>query len=132
LKEHTDLCAVVVSNSNSNRWLNAMYQVATSTHMCGITSCTDMLHIFIQKIGWQMVGLLLLLALFSPNLLFLVYRTSMRSSSKYAERGLMGVSRRRCAPADETLCAPFYPDMSEDDKCFSSLKFRSPYPLSDI
>lgn len=132
LKEHTDLCAMVVSNSNSNRWLNALYQVATSTHMCGITSCTDMIHQFVQKIGWQMVGLLLLLALFSPNLFYLLYRTSVRSSNKYHERGLMGLARRRCTPVEETLCAPFYPDMSEDDRGFSSLKYRNSYPINDI
>lgn len=39
LKEHTDLCAVVVANANSNAYLNALQTVAASAHMCGTSTC---------------------------------------------------------------------------------------------
>lgn len=95
LKEHTDLCAQVVGYSNSNPFLNALYSVATTTHLCGTTSCTEMAQNVLQRLGWQVVGLLVLLALFSPNVLFLLYRSSVSRYTRGQEDGLLRLYNRK-------------------------------------
>ena len=101
LKEHTDLCATVISNSNSNLFLNALYSLATSTHLCGVSSCTDMFQSILQRLGWQVVGCIILLALFSPNALFILYRSSMSRHIRHTENGLMSSSKKYGLATDQ-------------------------------
>lgn len=111
LKEHTDLCATVISNANSNVFLNALYSVANSTHLCGSSSCTDMIQSTLQRLGWQVVGLIVLLALFSPNVLFLLYRSSASRQTRMREQDIMKASKKyglMLDHADHPSWSPYY------------------------
>ena len=75
IKEHTDLCVTV--ENVPNLWLKALDTTISSTHVCGgQISCTDRFQTFIQRTGWQLIGAILLLVVFSPNLAYLVYHTT--------------------------------------------------------
>lgn len=73
MKEHTDLCAVVVRDARSNVWLNALHTVASGTHMCGALACTDVLRAWVFRIGWQAGLLLLLSLLLFPRIVYVAY-----------------------------------------------------------
>jgi len=134
LKEHTDLCTTVTSNANSNPFLNALYSMAISTHLCGTSSCTEMLQSLLRKLGWQVVGLLLLLALFSPNILFLIYRSSVYRHLKNQERGLASSSAKHSVVVDTdgspwSACYPLevYEDQSQLQPQQSWVSYYPPY-----
>lgn len=119
MKEHTDLCATVVNNANSSIFLNALYAMAVTTHLCGATSCADMAQQFVQRLGWQLVGLILLVALFSPNVLFLLYRTSASRLNRTRERGLMDQYGRQAGagfPHEHPSWSPYYPSITDLDE----------------
>lgn len=134
MKEHTDLCATVVSNANSSIMLNALYAVAVTTHLCGSTSCTDMLQQFVQRLGWQIIGLITLIILFSPNLMFWVYRASAHRFIQNRERSIMAMGSKRGAalPPDHPLWSPYYPslpDYTSSDK-LAHLRTRTGFKIA--
>lgn len=134
MKEHTDLCAMVVSNANSSILLNALYAVAVTTHLCGSSSCTDMLQQFVQRLGWQIIGLLALIILFSPNLLFWVYRVSSHRFIQNRERSIMATSGKRGAGlhSDHPLWSPYYAPLPDYTDKPNKLRARVPYPTTAV
>lgn len=110
MKEHTDLCANVIANANSSIILNSLYAMAVTTHLCGSASCTDMMQHFVQRLGWQIIGLMTLIVLFSPNLLFLLYRASSNRFVHGKERHLMAGTGKLGAGLrpDHPLWSPYY------------------------
>lgn len=81
MKEHTDLCAVVVRGARSNVWLNALHVVASGTHMCGASPCTDVLRAWMVRISWQAGAFLLLCLLLFPRCLYVVYLLAGRAAA---------------------------------------------------
>jgi hypothetical protein len=97
LKGHTDLCAEVVRNDRSNAWLNALYTVVSTTHMCGSTSCIEMVPFLLGSIShsffWPVVLCGCLMVFVGPSALFLLYRRcamqrveQMESVCRYDDR----------------------------------------------
>jgi hypothetical protein len=75
IRQHTDLCEAVYANYRASPFLVGLNAMAVNTYACGSRPCTEVLQSAFVKMGWQMVGVAILLALFAPNLLLLLYKS---------------------------------------------------------
>ena len=121
MKEHTDLCALVVANANSNSYLNALQVVAASAHMCGTSSCMDMIHTMVQRLGWQLVGLAMVVMLFFPNILYMFYRGSMSRAMTMRENHIISNGNHGGMGSG---WSPYYCNIAENEVACSSLRRR--------
>jgi hypothetical protein len=120
LKEHTDLCADVVSNHQSSVWLNALYIVVVSTHLCGVSSCLDVVESVLSAMGWPLLLFCVLCAFVSPNIAYLIYRRLTLSSLEKMETICIndGKYRRQYPPLEN------YPSVPCIDLCSSESQLR--------
>lgn len=102
MKEHTDLCSVVIHNSRSNPYLNALHAAASGVHLCGQTSCADVFHVAAQRFGWHLAVLCLLCALFCPHILYALWSLVLG--------GATPLERRERALLQGVECYPFLAD----------------------
>lgn len=96
LKQHTDLCDSITKNAQSNAILFALNQVVSTTHVCGSRSCFEIASDIVNKLGWQAVLLLGIVAVVVAHTTITLLRTYMYSrinrhegffsSSKYHNR----------------------------------------------
>jgi hypothetical protein len=74
IRQHTDLCEAVHANYRASPFLVGLNAMAVNTYACGSRPCTEVLQTLLVKMGWQMIGVVVLLALFAPNLLLILYK----------------------------------------------------------
>lgn len=70
IRQHTDICTEVATNSKSSLLLKAVYKVASSTHICGKASCMDTAYSFVIRFGWQATMLAVIIMMMAPNFVF--------------------------------------------------------------
>ncbi len=71
MKQHADaLCSKVENNARSSLLLRALNRVASSTYICGNSSCTESAYAFVSRFGWQVSLLLAVLMMVAPNIVF--------------------------------------------------------------
>jgi hypothetical protein len=75
IRQHTDLCEAVYANSRSSAFLVALNAMAVNTYVCGNRPCVEVLQSVFVKMGWQTIGVVIILFLFAPNVLVLLYKT---------------------------------------------------------
>lgn len=74
IRQHTDLCTEVANNARSSLLLKALHKVASATHLCGQSSCTDAVYTFVIRFGWQASLVVALLMVVAPNFVFSLIR----------------------------------------------------------
>jgi hypothetical protein len=94
IRQHTDLCEAVYANSRSNVFLVALNAMAVNTHACGNSSCVDVIRGVLTKLGWPALGIIIILFLFAPNLLVLIYQTICGRSLSIHERAMFKQTER--------------------------------------
>jgi hypothetical protein len=65
----------VYANSRSSALLIALNAMAVNTYVCGTRSCVDILQGIFVKMGWQTLGVVMILFVFAPNILVVLYKT---------------------------------------------------------
>jgi hypothetical protein len=75
IRQHTDLCEAVYTNSRSSPFLVAMNAMAVNTYACGTKSCVDVFQGIFVRMGWQTIGVAIIMLLFVPNLAVALYQT---------------------------------------------------------
>lgn len=68
--------------------------MALNTHTCGISPCTDLALDIVDRLGWQVLGLLALVVLVFPNALMIGYRMMKSNTTLPLERALYSKHRR--------------------------------------
>jgi hypothetical protein len=75
MKQHADaLCSKVENNARASLLLRALNRVASSTYVCGSSSCIDTAYSFVVRFGWQASLLVAVLMMVAPNLVFAILR----------------------------------------------------------
>lgn len=79
LRQHSDLCTKVSNNAHASIALRVMSRVLErSTHLCGDTSCGDVVASIAARFGWHAVALIAITMVLAPNLLMVMMRGVMR------------------------------------------------------
>lgn len=84
LRQHSDLCTRVANNAHASIALRVLSRVMErSTHLCGDTSCADVVAGLAARFGWHAVAVLAATMVLAPNLLLLMMRAAMQRRSMY-------------------------------------------------
>lgn len=78
MRQHTDVCIKVQHNAEVNPWLKALDVALNTPTLCGDEACTDIAARLLARGGWTAVGCVLLLIVFSPNVLIPLLRRTQR------------------------------------------------------
>lgn len=92
LRQHSDLCTRVANNAQASIALRVLGRVMErSTHLCGDTSCGDVVAAMAARFGWHAVALLAATMVLAPNLLMMLMRAAMqrRIMSRMEEQAML-------------------------------------------
>jgi hypothetical protein len=117
IRQHTDLCEDVYSNSRASPFLVGLNAMAVNTYVCGIHPCTEVLQGILVKMGWQTVGVVAILFIFAPNLLALIYRTICGRSLTAHEREIFKQMDRHGAYCQDLQTSAPYLETTLRKRC---------------
>jgi hypothetical protein len=130
IRQHTDLCESVYANYRASPFLVALNAMAVNTYACGTRPCTEMLQGLFVRMGWQTVGVVVLLLLFAPNLLVCLYKAACCRSLSADE---MAIFRQ----TESHAYAPYFQDLQQNYSCLdaglpSGLRSRKTLGLNEV